>query len=127
MNKLKTFGHLWPGSGPRPRFEAVLYALARRVQPFSSRKRRSPQEARGCSRPDLPRAADAVFEGGELLDPHGPSRMHAAGRDADLGAETEFTAIGELRRGIVQDDRRMTSDRKRWRPTDLPSRLTAQK
>jgi hypothetical protein len=44
----------------------------------------------------LPGAADAVFERGELLDADRPARMHAAGRDADLGAEAELAAIGEL-------------------------------
>ena len=57
------------------------------------------------SRPDLPRAADAIFEGGELLDADRAARMHAAGGDADLGAEAELAAVGELRRGVVQHDR----------------------
>ena len=33
--------------------------------------------------------------------------MHAAGRDADLGAEAEFAAVGELSRGVVQHDGRI--------------------
>ena len=36
--------------------------------------------------------------------PTGPAGMHAAGRDADLGAHAELAAIGELRRGIVEHD-----------------------
>ena len=51
------------------------------------------------------RAADAILERGELLDADRPARMHAAGRDADLGAEAELAAVGELRRGVVQHDR----------------------
>ena len=47
---------------------------------------------------------DAVFERGQLLDTNRAARVHAARRDADLGAEAEFAAIGELRRGVVQDD-----------------------
>ena len=39
--------------------------------------------------------------------PTGPARMHPPGGDADLGAEAELAAIGELRRGVVQDDRRI--------------------
>ena len=31
--------------------------------------------------------------------------MEAAGGDADLGAEAELAAIGELGRGVVQHDR----------------------
>ena len=33
--------------------------------------------------------------------------MHAARCDADLGAEAEFATIGELCRGIVQNNRRI--------------------
>jgi hypothetical protein len=50
---------------------------------------------------------DAVFEGAELLDADRPARMHAAGGDADLGAEAELAAIGELGRGVVQHDGRI--------------------
>ena len=39
-----------------------------------------------------------------MLDAHRAARMHAARGDADLGAEAEFAAIGELRRGVVQHD-----------------------
>ena len=44
---------------------------------------------------------------GELLDADRPARMQAAGGDADLGAEAELAAVGELRRGIVQHDGRI--------------------
>ena len=47
----------------------------------------------------------AIFERAELFDADRPARVHAARRDADLGAEAEFAAIGELGRGIVQHDR----------------------
>ena len=42
---------------------------------------------------------------GELLDADRPARMQPAGGDADLGAEAELAAVGELRRGVVQHDR----------------------
>ena len=48
---------------------------------------------------------DAIFEGGELFDADRAARMQAAGGDADLRAETEFAAIGELRRRVVKHDR----------------------
>jgi hypothetical protein len=56
------------------------------------------------SGPDLARAAHAVLEGGQLLDADRAARMHLAGGDADLGAHAEFAAIGELGRGVVQQD-----------------------
>src|SRR5262245_47068764 len=59
----------------------------------------------GRSRPDLPAAADAVFEAGELIDPDRPAGVKAAGGNADLGAETELAAVGELGGGVVQHDR----------------------
>ncbi len=57
-------------------------------------------------RPRLPVAAHPVLEGAKLLDPDRPARMHAPGGDPDLGAESELAAIGELGRGVVDDDRR---------------------
>src|SRR5579872_838784 len=51
--------------------------------------------------PCLSRAAYAIFEAGELLDTDRAARMHASGRNA------EFAAVGELRRRIVQHDRRV--------------------
>ena len=56
------------------------------------------------SRPDLPRTAHAVFEGGQLLGADRTAGVQAAGGDADLGAEAELAAVGELGRGVVQDD-----------------------
>ena len=53
---------------------------------------------------DLPRAAHAVFEAGQLLDADRAARVEAAGGDADLGAEAELAAVGELGRGVVQHD-----------------------
>src|SRR6478736_4410981 len=53
---------------------------------------------------NLARAMDAVLEGAELFDADRAARMHAAGGDADLGAEAELAAIGELGRGVVDDD-----------------------
>ena len=55
-------------------------------------------------RPGLPRAAHPVLERRELLDADRAPRVHAAGRDPDLGAEAELAAIGELGRGVVEHD-----------------------
>ena len=52
----------------------------------------------------------------ELLEPDRSARVEAAGRDADLGAEAELAAIGELRRGVVQHDRRIDFARGISRP-----------
>ena len=59
------------------------------------------------SRSDLPAAVDAILEGRELFDPDRPARVQPAGRNADLGPEAELAAVGKLRRGVVQDDRRV--------------------
>src|SRR5204862_238269 len=48
--------------------------------------------------------SDAIFERGQLLNTDRSARMHASRRDADLGTEAKLAAIGELRRGVVQDD-----------------------
>src|SRR5262249_40821237 len=61
----------------------------------------------GESRTRLTGAEDTILEGGELLDAHRAARVHAAGGDADLGAEAELAAVGELGRGVVQHDRRI--------------------
>src|SRR5689334_12786702 len=74
---------------------------------------RSMAGRRGCagggdvtmSRPCLTAAADAVLERRELLGADRTARMQAPGGDADLGAEAELAAVGELRRGVVQHDR----------------------
>ena len=42
-----------------------------------------------------------------MIDPDRAAGVEAAGRDADLGAEAEFPAVGELGRGVVQDYRRI--------------------
>src|SRR4051812_43471521 len=76
----------------------------RRIIPLRCMLRRARDTSR-ISRPDLPRAADAVLEAGELLDANRPARVQPAGGDADLGAEAELAAVGELCRSIVQHDR----------------------
>src|SRR3546814_14054582 len=38
-----------------------------------------------------------------------PPRVQPPRRDADFGAEAEFAAVGELRRGVVHDDRAVDS------------------
>src|SRR4029079_1420878 len=57
------------------------------------------------SRPDLPGAAHAILEAGELLDAAWAAGVQLAGGDADLGAEAELATVGELRRCVVQHDR----------------------
>ena len=52
-----------------------------------------------------PAAVHAILERAELLDADRPARVHAPGGDADLGAEAELAAVGELGRGVVQHDR----------------------
>src|SRR5262245_58620102 len=58
-------------------------------------RRRSPNggtvgaKAGGRLRPRLAVTAHLVFEGGELLDAHGPARVQAARGDADLRAHAE--------------------------------------
>src|SRR4051794_4137363 len=59
------------------------------------------------SRSDLPGPAHAILEAGELLDADRAAGVQLAGGDADLGAEAELAPIGELRRGVVQHDRRI--------------------
>ena len=43
----------------------------------------------------------------QLVGADRAARMDASGRDTDLGAEAELTAIRELRRRILQYDRRI--------------------
>src|SRR5438034_245277 len=57
------------------------------------------------SRPRLPGAVDAILEAGQLLGTNRPAGVEFAGGDADLGAEAELAAIGELRRRVMQHDR----------------------
>src|SRR5579872_7373488 len=57
--------------------------------------------------PRLPVAVNAILEAGELLDADRTARVQPSGGDADLRAETELTAIGKLRRGVMQHDRRI--------------------
>ena len=45
-----------------------------------------------------------IFEAGQLLDPDRAAGMELAGGDADLAAEAELAAIGELGRGVVDQD-----------------------
>src|SRR5690349_6172534 len=59
------------------------------------------------SRPRLPGPVHAVFEAGELLGADGAAGVEFASGNADLGAEAELAAIGKLRRGIMQHDRRV--------------------
>src|SRR3546814_4032366 len=54
--------------------------------------------------PGLALAAHPVLVAGQLLRANRSAGMQLAGRDADLGAHTEFTAVGELRRGVVHHD-----------------------
>ena len=58
-------------------------------------------------RPDLSRAPHNVFVAGELLGPDGTAGVKLAGGNADLRSHAEFAAIGELGRGIDQQDGRI--------------------
>src|SRR6185369_7534554 len=57
------------------------------------------------SRPRLPGAVNAIFEGRQLLGANRAASVEFAGGNADLRAEAELAAIGELRRCVVQHDR----------------------
>src|SRR5579885_3769911 len=59
------------------------------------------------SRTNLAASADAVLEGSELFDADRAACMQASCGNADFGAEAKFAAVGELRRGVVQHDRRV--------------------
>src|SRR6186997_1111998 len=59
------------------------------------------------SRPRLPGAVDAIFETGQLFGPDRTAGVKFPGGDADLRAEAEFAAVGELRRCVMQHDRRI--------------------
>src|SRR5215211_3470324 len=67
----------------------------------------SPVTARAWlwSRPRLPGAVNAIFEARQLFGANRPAGVEFAGGNPDLRAETEFAAIGELRRCVVQHDR----------------------
>src|SRR5262249_57223288 len=71
------------------------------LYPLPLQERAAPARAE-FSRSDLPRAAHAILEAGQLLDAHRPARMETAGGDADLSAEAELAAIAELGPAIVQ-------------------------
>src|SRR5215469_6505685 len=60
-----------------------------------------------ASRPRLSGAAYAVFEAGQLLDSDRSTGVEPSGGNTDFGAEAELAAIGELRRRIMQHDRRV--------------------
>src|SRR5262245_25469006 len=59
------------------------------------------------SRPRLPGAVNTVFEARQLFGADRTAGVEFAGGDPDLRAEAELAAIGELRRGVVQHDRRV--------------------
>src|SRR6266481_2222873 len=60
-----------------------------------------------CSRPRLPGAVDAVFETGQLLGADRAAGVKLTRSDTDFRAETEFAAVGELGRRVMQHDRRI--------------------
>ena len=81
---------------------AELVANGSHLRPIRRERTRSPPLG-----PCLPVAAHPILERAELLEPDRPAGVHAPGGDADLGAEAELSAVGELGRGVVQDDRRI--------------------
>jgi len=50
---------------------------------------------------------DTIFERRELIYADGATRVQSPGGDADLGAEAKFSAIGKLRRRVMQDNGRI--------------------
>src|SRR5258705_12762053 len=65
----------------------------------------NPACGKDCSRPRLPGALHAILEARQLLGRDRAAGMEFPGGDADLGAEAELAAIGELRRCVMQHDR----------------------
>src|SRR5262249_57596801 len=55
-------------------------------------------------RPRLSVAAYAIFEAGQLLDSDRSAGVEPPGGNADLGAEAELAAVGELRRRVMEHD-----------------------
>src|SRR5262245_30638988 len=66
------------------------------------------------SRPGLTAPVDSVLESRELVDPYRTARVQAPSRYSDLCPETKFTAIGKLRRRIVQHDCRINFAQERF-------------
>src|SRR5437588_7171250 len=60
-----------------------------------------------CSRPRLSGAVDPIFEAGQLLGADRAAGVELAGGNPNLSTEAELAAVGELRRGVVQHDRRI--------------------
>ena len=56
------------------------------------------------SGPDLARATHHILVTGELFDAHRAARMEFIGGNADFRAHAEFAAVGELGRGVMQND-----------------------
>src|SRR6266480_6751440 len=54
------------------------------------------------SRPRLPGAVNAIFEARQLLGADRAAGVEFPGGNPDLGAEAEFTTVGELGRCVVQ-------------------------
>src|ERR1700761_6942104 len=59
------------------------------------------------SRPCLSGAVAAIFKTGQLLGADRAAGVKFSGGDADFSAEAEFAAVGELRRRVMQHDRRV--------------------
>src|SRR6516162_94254 len=59
------------------------------------------------SRSNLPASMNAIFERGQLFETDRTACVHTPRCYADFGAKAEFAAIGKLRRGIVQHNRRV--------------------
>ena len=71
---------------------------------FSSRGQPRAGSERG-SRPRLSGPADLPFVGREPFERDRPAGVEPPGGDADLGAEAEFAAVGELGAGVDHHDR----------------------
>src|SRR5262249_4742153 len=104
--------------GPLPRSSRSATGRRESVPPLMiSRTRPLPPIAAGAPaasltitaalRSCLSGAAYAVFEAGQLFDSDRSTGVEPSGGNADFGAEAELAAVGELRRRIVQHDRRV--------------------
>src|SRR5581483_7287857 len=72
---------------PEPASAPPLFAMISTNGGYGFRdraERAPPNKEMPDSRPDLPRAADAILEAGELLDANRTARVQLAGGDADL-------------------------------------------
>ena len=64
--------------------------------------------------PHLSVSVNNVFGAGELLQTHGSPGVHLLGGDADLGAQTELVAVGEVVEALTYTAAASTWSRNCW-------------